>query len=388
MATIAAVSRRSRRAWADFGPLAHLDVALLSTPIVLSGFGLLMIYDSSRNRLAQQGLSRLYYVERQGVAIALGLVAMAVVMAIDYRRIRDTWVLVYVAVLPLLGGVLVVGRNHGGAQAWFQLGPMQFQPSEVAKIAVVVAIAGYCHLHRGDLDAWRLAVVLSLAGVVMAIVYLQHDLGTMLVIMVCSISVLVVAGLKPVHLGVLLLLGATLVGAAVVSGRVDAYQVDRLRNFLDQSTEGTSASQQTQTQYSLQASKTAIASGGLTGAGIFEGLQTKNGFVPEQHTDFIFTAVGEELGFVGGAMLLALYALLAWRCWRIALLSSDFFGTLVAIGVLAMFAIQVFENIGMTMGIMPITGIPLPFMSYGGSSIIASFMAVGLVLNVHMRRFS
>ena len=140
--------------------------------------------------------------------------------------------------------------------------------------------------------------------------------------------------------------------------------------------------------YNLRQSKTTIASGGLTGAGLFQGLQTKNGFVPEQHTDFIFTAVGEDLGFVGGATLLLLYGLLALRLWRIALLSSDFFGTLLAIGLLAMFAIQIFENVGMTMGIMPITGIPLPFMSYGGSAVIASFVAVGLVLNVHMRRFS
>ena len=202
----------------------------------------------------------------------------------------------------------------------------------------------------------------------MGIVYAQHDLGTMLVIMVCAAAVLVVAGLKPVHIVVLLMLAATLVGAAVVSGKVQAYQLDRLTGFADQSTKGETSQQLTPTGYNLKASKTAIASGGLSGAGLFEGLQTKNGFVPEQHTDFIFTAVGEDLGFVGGATLLALYALLAWRIWRIALLSSDFFGTLLAIGVLAMFAIQVFENVGMTMGIMPITGIPLPFMSYGGSS--------------------
>jgi rod shape determining protein RodA len=187
---------------------------------------------------------------------------------------------------------------------------------------------------------------------------------------------------------VLLALAATLVGAAVVSGKVEAYQLDRLTNFANQSTVGKTASDSTPTQYNLKNSKIAIASGGLTGAGLFDGLQTKNGFVPEQHTDFIFTAVGEDLGFAGGATLIALYALLAWRLWRIALLSSDFFGTLVAIGVLGMFAIQIFENIGMTMGIMPITGIPLPFMSYGGSAIIASFIAIGLVLNIHMRRFS
>ncbi len=373
MATLTASVGRRRTA-SDTSLFAHLDLALLTLPIAISALGLLMIFDASRHETAVGGLSRLYYVERQGLALVIGLIAMVVTMAIDYRRIRDAWPLVYLAVLPLLAGVVVLGRNHNGAQAWFQVGPFQFQPSEIAKVVLVVAIAGYCHQHRGDLDAWRVAVAVLLAGVVMAIVYAQHDLGTMLVIMVCAAAVLVIAGLKPVHIVVLLLLAASLVGAAAVTGKVHAYQLDRLASFAHQST--------------LGASKAAIASGGLSGAGFGHGLQTRNGFVPEQHTDFIFTAVGEDLGFVGGATLLLLYALLAWRLWRIALLSSDFFGTLVAVGVLAMFAIQIFENVGMTMGIMPITGIPLPFMSYGGSAVIASFIAVGLVLNIHMRRFS
>jgi rod shape determining protein RodA len=387
MATIAAPAGR-RRASADASVFAHLDLALLTLPIAISALGLLMIYDASRHETAIGGLSRLYYVERQGAAIVLGLVAMAVVMAIDYRRIRDAWPLIYLGVLPLLAGVVVLGRNHGGAQAWFQIGPFQFQPSEIAKVVLVVAIAGYCHQHRGDLDAWRVAVAVGLAGLVMAIVYAQHDLGTMLVIMVCAAAVLVIAGLKPVHIAVLLLLAASLVGAAVVTGKVQTYQLQRLTGFANQSTSNLSVQQQTPTQFNLGASKAAIASGGFAGAGFGHGVQTKDGFVPEQHTDFIFTAVGEDLGFIGGATLLLLYALLAWRLWRIALLSSDFFGTLVAIGVLAMFAIQIFENVGMTMGIMPITGIPLPFMSYGGSAVIASFIAIGLVLNIHMRRFS
>jgi len=387
MATITAPATRRRTA-SGTNVLAHVDILLFVLPIAISGLGLLMIYDSSRNRLAAQGLSKYYYVERQGLALGIGLAAMIVLMLIDYRRIRDLWALIYLAILPLLAGVIVLGRNHKGAQAWFQLGPFQFQPSEIAKVVLIVAIAGYCHQHRGDLDAWRLGVIIALSGVVMGLVYAQHDLGTTLVLLVCTSAVLVVAGLKPVHVGVLLMLGATLVGAAIVTGKVQAYQFDRLTGFVDQKTEGIATPLQTPAQLSLRASKTAIASGGLTGTGLFEGLQTKNGFVPEQHTDFIFTAVGEELGFAGGATLIALYALLAWRLWRIALLSSEFFGTLIAIGVLAMLAIQVFENIGMTMGIMPITGLPLPFMSYGGSALIASFMAIGLVLNVHMRRFS
>jgi rod shape determining protein RodA len=372
----------------ETSPWRHADPVLLALPFAISGLGLLMIYSSSRTRLARQGLSQLYYVERQGLAIVLGIIAMGIVLAVDYRRVRDLWPLVYLAVIPLLVGVLVTGQNHKGAQSWFQVGPLQFQPSEITKVAVVIAVAGYCHQHRNDLDAGRLAVALAIAGFPMALVFLQHDLGTTLVILVCSFAVLVVAGLRPVHIGVLVLIGVTLVGAAVVTGKVAAYRVDRIVGFLDQSTGDKTASQQTQAEYSLQESKIAIVNGGFAGEGLFKGRQTNLAYVPEQHTDFIFTVVGEELGFLGGATLIGLYGLLVWRLWRTALLSSDFFGTLLAVGVLAIFAFQIFENIGMTMGIMPITGIPLPFMSYGGSAIITSFIAIGLVANVNMRRFS
>ena len=276
----------------------HVDLTLLVLPIALSLFGVVMIYDSSRGRLSRAGESTFAFAGRQGVAILLGLIAMAVVMAIDYRRIRDLWPVPYVITLPVLLAVLVLGRASRGAQAWFQLGPLQFQPSEIAKIVVIVAVAGYCHQHRDDLDVWRLAVAGSLAAGAMVAVFLQRDLGTMLVIMVCGAAVLVVAGLKPVHIVALLCCAATLVGAAVVTGRVHAYQLDRLRTFANQSADATAPGQETPTQYNLKASKSAIASGGLTGAGLFQGLQTKNGFVPEQHTDFIFTAVGEDLGFL------------------------------------------------------------------------------------------
>jgi rod shape determining protein RodA len=372
----------------ETSPWRHADPLLLAVPFAISALGLLMIYSSSKSRLASQGLSRLYYVERQSLAIVIGVIAMGVVLAVDYRRIRDLWGLVYLGVLPLLFGVLVVGQKHKGAQAWFQLGPLQFQPSEITKVVVVVAVAGYCHHHRDDLDTARLAAAVALAGLVMALVFAQHDLGTTLVILVCSFSVLVVAGLRPVHVGVLVLIGVTLVGAAVLTGSVATYRVDRIVGFLDQSSTNLPASKQTQAAYSLSESKIAIVDGGLSGEGLFHGRQTNLAAVPEQHTDFIFTVVGEELGFVGGATLIGLYGLLVWRVWRTARLSSDFFGTLLAVGVLGLFAFQVFENIGMTMGIMPITGIPLPFMSYGGSAIIACFVAVGLVANVNMRRFS
>ena len=372
----------------ETSPWRHADPVLLALPFAISGLGLLMIYSSSRTRLARQGVSQLYYVERQSLAIVLGVIAMAVVLAIDYRRVRDLWPLVYLAVLPLLIGVLVTGQRHKGAQAWFQVGPLQFQPSEITKVAVVVAIAGYCHQHRNDLDAGRLAVAIALAGFVMALVFLQHDLGTTLVILVCSFAVLVVAGLRPVHIGVLVLIGVTPGGRGRRDreGRGVSRRSHRgLPRPVDHQPAGLEADAGAVQPHRVEDRDRQRR---LRGRGTVQGSPDQPRLRPEQHTDFIFTVVGEELGFLGGATLIGLYGLLVWRVWRTALLSSDFFGTLLAVGVLGIFAFQVFENIGMTMGIMPITGIPLPFMSYGGSAIIASFIAIGLVANVNMRRFS
>lgn len=386
MAGVALPSTQARRATAEAMPLRHVDWVLVALPMAISALGLLMVYSSTRTRLAGQGLSELYYVQRQGVAVAIGVIAMAVAMIIDYRKLRDMSPLLYIAVMPMLAGVLLLGATRKGTQAWFQVGPLQFQPSELAKVALVVALAGYCHMHRGDLDAPRLAIAVGLAALPIALVLQQPDLGTAIVLMVCVGAVLVVAGVRGRHFAVLALIAVTAMGVAVKADVFQEYQLDRLTSFLDQSTVDTQTA--TRAEYNLAQSKTAIGAGGLTGAGLFAGTQTKLSYVPEQHTDFIFTVVGEELGFAGGAMLLALFALMVWRIWRIALLASDFFGTLLCIGLLAMFAFQIFENVGMTMGIMPITGIPLPFMSYGGSATIASFLAVGLVANVHMRRFS
>lgn len=367
-------------------PLRHVDVLLIATPFAITALGIVMIYSSTRTRLSLEHVSRFYYVERQGLALLIGIVAMLVAMSIDYRKLRDFFPLLYLATLPLLFAVRFVGTGRNSTTAWFQLGPLEFQPSEIAKIVLVVTLAGYCHQHRGDLDAWRLAIALGIALVPMALVMLQNDLGTMLVLCVIVAAVVLVAGIRPLHIATVFLVVATLVGALVVTGKFNGYRLDRLTSFLHQGPVSTQTA--TAAQYNLAESRTAIQHGGFTGSGLFKGTLTKLNYVPAQYTDFIFTVVGEELGFVGGALLLALYALLVWRTWRTALLSTDFFGTLICIGILAMFAFQIFENMGMTMGIMPIAGIPLPFMSYGGSALISYFVAVGLVSNVHMRRFS
>jgi rod shape determining protein RodA len=373
-----------RRARLQSTPFRHVDMLLVGAVIAVSLLGLLMIYSSTQPKLAAQNMDGLYYVKRQAVAILIGIGVMVGVMAIDYRKLRDLGMLLYVAtVLGLVAVLSPLGHATKGAQARFPLpGGLELQPSEIAKLVLIIALAGYLQQHRGELDAWRVAVAVTLGLVPIGLVLLQPDLGTDLVLVVILLALLTVAGVKGRHLVVLLLLAATACVAVVQLGVLKRYQVDRLTSFLNQGQNVRGAT------YNVHQSKIAIGNGHLTGKGFHKGTQTRLGFVPEQHTDFIFTVVGEELGFAGGATLLALFALIVWRTWRIGAVANDFFGTLVCIGVTALLTFQIFENVGMTMGIMPVTGIPLPFMSYGGSAVIAYFAGIGLVAGIHMRRFT
>jgi rod shape determining protein RodA len=356
---------------------------LLVSTLLIAGMGTLMVFSATRQRLIDQGIDPHFYLKRQAMFVVIGVAVMAVVTFIDYRVFRDFAPIIYGATLFMLAIVLSpLGKNSKGAQAWFQLGPYQFQPSEWSKIALIVCLAAYAGMQRGDLDTKRLLTVLGLAAIPMGLIELQPDLGTDLVFAAILMAVLLVAGARAKHMAVLGGLAVLLVAAVFHFGVLKQYQRERLTAFLDPSGDTQRST------YNLQQAKTAIANGGLLGKGLFKGPQTNLKYVPEQHTDFIFTVVGEELGLVGSGLLLALFAIVVWRTWRAAALAKDPAGTLICVGVLAMLVFQIFENVGMTMGIMPITGIPLPFMSYGGSSTIASFAAVGLVLNVHMRRFT
>ncbi|MBK9181027.1 MAG: rod shape-determining protein RodA [Acidimicrobiales bacterium] len=358
-------------------PARHVDLALVGASLALAGLGLLMVYSSTR------GLSGATYAVRQGVFVALGAGVMALTALVDYRWIRDRIAIFYA--LSLAGLALVVsplGSESKGAQAWFQLGGFQLQPSELAKVVLVVTLATVAAAGRGELDGRRLLGVLVVAGIPMGLIMLQPDLGTALVFAAILAGILVVAGARARHLLVLAMIGVVGVAAVLNLGVLKEYQRDRLTAFLDQEADSQ------QSTYNLEQSKIAIGAGGLVGRGLFQGTQTNLDYVPEQHTDFIFTVVGEELGFAGGATLLLLYGVMAWRIWRAAQLARDLTGTLICVGVLAMLVFQVFQNVGMTMGIMPITGIPLPLLSYGGSSTLAFFAAIGLVVNVHMRRFT
>ena len=355
------------------------DWSLIGATVAIAALGLVMVYSTTRHLVSSDPY---YYLKRQGVAYSLGAVLFVLILRIDYRKWRDFSLLAFIGTCAILFFVLTpVGSHVNGAQSWYQLpGGFEFQPSEIAKFGLIVALCGYVNEHRTELDPWRLTVLVGLALIPLGLVQLQPDLGTNMVLAVIVVALLAIAGVKGRYLLILVLLGLTGVYAVFNLGLLKQYQLDRL-NFINPDTRQAAA-------YNQNQSKTTIGSGGLTGAGLFNGPQTRLGFVPEQHTDFIFTAVGEELGFVGGALLLSLFAIVMWRTWRTAQIARDFYGTAVCTAVLAMFAFQVFENIGMTMGIMPVTGIPLPFMSYGGSALLADCACIALVANVYARRFS
>jgi rod shape determining protein RodA len=360
----------------------HIDIGLTTATIGVACFGLLMIYSATRDKLVAQGLDPGYYLKRQSAFVLVGIVVMVLAASIDYRRLRDFAPIFYGgSVLALLAIMTPLGKRSKGAQAWFQIGAYQLEPSEFAKIALIVGLAAICANYKGRLGGRELAIILGLAAVPFALIYRQPDLGTALVLSAILFGMLLVGGLQTRHLAVLAVIGVIAVTAVLHFGVLKKYQRDRLTAFLD-------SSSNVQATYNLNQSKITISSGGVSGKGLFKGTQTNLSYVPEQQTDFIFTAVGEQLGLVGSVLLLSLFVLMVWRTWRAATTARDATGTLICVGVMAMLVFQIFENVGMTMGIMPIAGIPLPFMSYGGSAVVCSFAAIGLVLNVQMRRYS
>jgi rod shape determining protein RodA len=364
------------------GPLRHLDLSLAAASLVLSLIGVVLIYSATHAPLDAAGLDRATFATRQALWVVLGVVAMVAVAALDYRRIVDTAAVYYLGAIGLLLVVLSpIGAASQGAQRWIEVGIFRLQPSEFAELALVAALAALCH-RTVHLDDRRLLAAIGLAAVPLGLVLVQPDLGTALVFGIILVVVLFIAGTAPKHLAILGALVVVAGFAALSFDLLEDYQRDRLSGFLDPESDPTGAS------YNVAQSQVAIGAGGMTGTGLFEGSQTRLGYVPEQHTDFVFTVAAEELGFLGAATILSVFALLAWRVWRAALVARDRVGTLLCAGVLAMVVFKVFQNVGMTAGIMPITGIPLPFISYGGSATIASFMAIGLVLNVGMRRFA
>lgn len=370
----------------DIRMLRHLDRALLVVTAVLTVVGILMISSAARGYVGPQ--KAMLFVDKQVVAAVVGLFVLATVLVLDYDEFgRMTWVLYGLNVFMLVL-VLILGKVQNGAQSWISIGGFQLQPSEFGKVLLILTLGH--HLSRVEkLDRfWDLLIPAMHVAPFLILLLLQPDLGTALVFVAITAAMTYMAGYPGKWM---LLLGGTPI-AAVVGWFVahlkwgipmwplDDYQVKRLEVFVDPTKDPTGAG------YHVLQSKISIGSGGLLGQGLYQGTQNQLGFLPEQHTDFIFAVIGEELGFVGGALLILLFLILLWRIMVIASLAKDQYGTLIATGAVAMVGFHVVQNVGMTLGLMPVTGIPLPFISYGGSSLIANMMAIGLALNVGMRR--
>ena len=371
-------------------PAWFADYSLALAAIAIALLGVAMNYSSTWRSLSFEGGDPWTVARRQAIIVGVGIVVMIIAAVVDYRVLRFYATPAYLLALGALGGLLFWGPEIRNARSWFVLPGVGFQvqPSEFAKLVVIVSLAAFVASHEGYLRFDTLFNAGLLLVVPMSLIYLQPDLGTMLVFVAVAMGMLLVAGAQLRHIVVISLTGIL---ALVLVFSIDAFQGPRLLNetqrnrltaFLDQDFEPLEAS------YNLRQSQIAIGAGGIWGQGWKQGTQTNLDLVPEQHNDFIFTALGEEFGLVGGTLLLALYAYMSVRIWQIARVASDPFGRLLTVGILSMLLFQVFQNIGMTIGIMPITGIPLPLMSHGGSGTVTAFAAVGIVISVGARRFT
>ncbi len=367
---------------------ARLDWVLMFAAAALLAAGALLVWSatSARNDLTAGDPNSFF--KRHLVNIAIGVVLGVMVAATDHRWVRILTPLVYVASIVGLCLVLVMGVTINGSRSWIQVGGMSVQPAEFAKLAVVIGMAllvaertegSLRTVSRGEVGSLDVVGMLAIAAVPAALILLQPDLGTMLVLSATVFGVLAVSGAGRAWLVALFLGGVAAATVAVRMHVLKAYQIDRFMAFTNPDLDPRGAG------YNTTQARIAIGNGGIFGQGLFGGSQTKAGFVPEQHTDFIFTVAGEELGLVGSAILIALLGVVLWRALRIAMRADDLFGRVAAAGIACWFGFQAFQNIGMCLGIMPVTGVPLPLVSYGGSSMFASLMALGLLQNIHLR---
>jgi len=365
--------------------LSRFDLTLNLAVAALLAIGTLLVYAATREWFRSNNLDPEYYLKRHILNILIGALLAYGTTLIDYRLLRAYAPILWLISIIGLIAVFIpgIGEEVNNSNAWISLpGGFQLQPAELAKIAIIIGIAmvlsdrDQTQNDPTDLDVVK---ALAIAAIPVFLIVLQPDLGTILIISAAVVAMIGVSGARPIWVVGLLLLAVVGGFTAVKTGAVSEYQVARLQSFIDPTSDPQA------TGYQIRQSRITIGSGGFFGKGLFEGPQTSGRFVPEQQTDFIFTVAGEELGFVGCSLILFLYLLIFIRAFTICKQSRDLFGRLVCIGVIAWFIFQSFENIGMAMGLMPMTGVPLPFLSYGGSSMFANLIGIGLLQNVHAR---
>jgi rod shape determining protein RodA len=365
----------------------RLDWPLLFAALALSFVGALLVWSATRGRTELNQGDPYYFLFRHTLNTGIGFALMIATIWLGHRTLRGAVPVLYgLSVVLVLLVLTPVGATINGAHAWIQLGGgFSLQPSEFVKITIILGMAMMlaARVDAGDHvypDHRTVAKSLGLAALPMAIVMLMPDLGSVMVMAVIVLGVLLASGAS--NRWILGLLGTGVVGAVLITalGLLDEYQINRFAAFANPELDPAGVG------YNTNQARIAIGSGGLYGAGLFNGHQTTGQFVPEQQTDFIFTVAGEELGFLGAGLILALLGVVLWRACRIARETTELYGTIVAAGIIAWFAFQSFENIGMTLGIMPVAGLPLPFVSYGGTSMFAVWIAVGLLQSIRVQR--
>ena len=358
----------------------RFDFSIVLLSAILLAFGLVVVYSATRGAIiTPEDVPDTSFLRRQVLFVAVGGFLAVVVASIDYRKVKAAVPAIYGITVLLLVGLFFFGSSFNGATSWYSFGFVTLQPSEFAKLSLIVALAAwFSHVEdRESLAFTNVIAGLAIAGVFAGLVLLQPDFGTVMVYAAIVAGIVVVGGATIRQ--VLAVLAAVGLGIVVMIRQefLRETQINRFVAFVNPE----STARQTVFQ-----SEVAIGNGGLTGTGLFQGTQNNNSLVPEKETDFIFSVVGEEFGFVGGAALLILLGLLLMRIWRVAHLAEDTYGRLICVGVCSMILFQVFQTVGMNMGMMPVTGIPLPLISFGGSSMLTPLMAIGLVENVHAHR--
>lgn len=365
----------------------RLDWILLFAALALSAIGSVLVYSATRNRTELNQGDPYYFLIRHAMNTGIGLVLAVGTIWLGHRTLRGAVPVLYALSVVLVLAVLTpLGSTINGAHAWIVIGGgFSLQPSEFAKITIILGMAMLlaARVDAGDRvnpDHRTVVQALGLATLPIAIVLLMPDLGSVMVMAVIVLGVLLASGAS--NRWVVGLIGAAVIGAVLIwqLGVLDQYQIDRFAAFANPALDPAGVG------YNTNQARIAIGSGGLTGKGLFHGTQTTGQFVPEQQTDFVFTVAGEELGFLGAGLIIVLLGVVLWRACRIARDTTELYGTVVAAGIIAWFAFQAFENIGMTLGIMPVAGLPLPFVSYGGSSMFAVWIAVGLLQSIRVQR--
>ena len=378
--------------------LLRWDWTLLTATVALCAFGLVAVHSANWKRLHDNDPANLYYyVQHQAVPMVVGAVGMLVFMVLDYRQLKALAPRLYVGTTIMLGLVLLLGTKRNGARAWFDLGSFTLQPSEFAKLTMVLGLAAVVSNDRdGALSYSRFVGALVVLGISVGLIMLQPDLGTASTFVVVAMAVLLVGRARFWHILLITVLSGITVVALVKTQFLAPYQVARLTSFTDptQRTIDPAWPKDKQLQEQLvngvreevRYAQQAVSLGGLHGQGFAQGITMNGGYVHETNTDFIFANVAEQFGLVGAGVILGLYLIILLRMLRIAQVANNAFGTLICVGAGALLAWHVFENVGMNMGIMPVTGIPLPLVSYGGSSVIAFLWLLGFVQNVYRRR--